>query len=34
LLPKPDVLKVEGIGCEDAVKKPFQKKNLAFGWPK
>jgi len=32
--PKPDVLKIDGIGWEDAVKKSFQKKKPAGGWPK
>ncbi|HEY2588210.1 MAG TPA: hypothetical protein VGI81_20875 [Tepidisphaeraceae bacterium] len=31
---KPDVLKIHGIGWEDAVKKSFQKKKPASGWPK
>ena len=32
--PKPDTLKIEGIGWEDAVKKSFTKKKPASGWPK
>ena len=31
--PKPDVLQIDG-NWEDAVKKSFQKKKPASGWPK
>jgi hypothetical protein len=31
--PKPDILKIDG-NWEDAVKKSFQKKKPATGWPK
>jgi len=31
--PKPDVLKIDG-NWQDAVKKSFQKKKPAGGWPK
>jgi len=32
--PKPEVLKIEGMKWQDAVKKSFQKKKPAAGWPK
>ena len=32
--PKPDVLKIDGMGWEDAVKKSFQRKNPAGGRPR
>lgn len=31
---KPEVLRIEGIGWEDTVKKSFTKKKPATGWPK
>jgi hypothetical protein len=32
--PKAETLKIEGMGWEQAVKKSFQKKKPAGGWPK
>jgi hypothetical protein len=32
--PKPELLKIEGMKWGDAVKKSFQKKKPATGWPK
>jgi len=31
---KPDTLKIEGMNWRDAIKKSFQKKRPAGGWPK
>ena len=32
--PKPELYKIEGMSWQDAVKKSFQKKKPAGGWPK
>jgi hypothetical protein len=32
--PKPEILNIEGIGWEDAMKKALQKKRPDVGWPK
>lgn len=32
--PKPEMFKIEGLTFEEAVKKSFEKKKLAGGWPK
>jgi len=32
--PKPDILKIEGENCEDALKTAIQKEKPKEGWPK
>jgi hypothetical protein len=32
--PKPELLKIRGLGWKEAVKRSFQKKKPPDGWPK